>query len=100
MSKWTDIRDSIEGEVSKVKVDESVKQSVTQHLYDDIMPSARRLGDGFAEAVKEQAKSETGWCKVRDLIVLPGIIQGGLWLTEKALKLIIKETTGVDVQGA
>lgn len=100
MSKWTDIRDSIEEEVSKVEIDESVKQSVTQHIYDDIMPSARKLGDGFAEAVKEQAENETGWCKVRDLIVLPGVIQGSLWLTEKALKFIIKETTGVDVQTA
>lgn len=100
MSKWTDIRDSIEEEVGKVKIDESVKQSVTQKIYDTVLPSAVKLADGFTDAIKEQSKNETGWCKIRDLIVLPAIIQGGLWAIEKALKLIIKETTGVDVQNA
>ena len=39
MSKWTDIRDSIEDAVSTTKVDEQVKQAVTQKCYDVILPS-------------------------------------------------------------
>lgn len=97
MSKWTDIRDSIEDAVSNTKVDESVKQQVTQKLYDTVLPSLRKLGDGFCEAVKAQSAAETGWCKIRDAIVLPAVIQGGLWLLEVTLKKVIKETTGVDV---
>ncbi len=97
MSKWTDIRDSIEDAVSQTKVDEAVKQSVTQKLYDVVLPSLRKLGDGFVDAVKAQSAAESGWCKVRDAIVLPAVIEGGLWLLEVTLKKVIKETTGVDV---
>ncbi|WP_432647477.1 hypothetical protein [Mitsuokella sp.] len=100
MSKWTDIRDSIEEAVTDTKIDEQVKQQVTQKLYDVVLPSLRKLGDGFTDSVKAQSATETGWCKIRDAIVLPGIIQGGLWLLEVTLKKVIKETTGVDVQTA
>lgn len=97
MSKWTDIRDSIEDAVRNTKVDESVKKQVTQKLYDTVLPSLRKLGDGFTDAVKAQSAAETGWCKIRDAIVLPAVIQGCLWLMEVTLKKVIKETTGVDV---
>lgn len=39
MSKWTDIRDSIEQAVSDTQIDERVKQAVTQQCYDMILPS-------------------------------------------------------------
>lgn len=71
MSKWTDIRDSIEQAVSGTQVDEQVKQAVTQKCYDVILPSLQKLGDGFVASVKAQSADESGWCKVRDAIVLP-----------------------------
>lgn len=93
MSKWTDIRDSIEQAVSGTQVDEQVKQAVTQKLYDVILPSLQKLGDGFVASVKAQSADESGWCKVRDAIVLPALIEGGLWLIEMVLKKIIEKTT-------
>lgn len=38
MSKWMEIRDDIEAEVSEMKIDEQVKQTVTQKLYDVALP--------------------------------------------------------------
>ena len=93
MSKWTDIRDSIEQAVSGQQIDEQVKQDVMQKLYDVILPSLQKLGDGFVASVKAQSVDESGWCKVRDAIVLPALIEGGLWLVEMVLKKTIEETT-------
>lgn len=93
MSKWTDIRDSIEQAVSGQQIDEQVKQDVMQKLYDAILPSLQKLGDGFVASVKAQSADESGWCKVRDAIVLPALIEGGLWLVEMVLKKTIEETT-------
>lgn len=93
MSKWTDIRDSIEQAVSGQQIDEQVKQDVMQKLYDVILPSLQKLGDGFVALVKAQSADESGWCKVRDAIVLPALIEGGLWLVEMVLKKTIEETT-------
>lgn len=93
MSKWTDIRDSIENAVSTTKVDEQVKQAVTQKCYDVILPSLQKLGDGFVASVKAQSADESGWCKVRDAIVLPALIEGSLWLIEMVLKKTIEKTT-------
>lgn len=93
MSKWTDIRDSIEQAVSGQQIDAQVKQDVMQKLYDVILPSLQKLGDGFVASVKAQSADESGWCKVRDAIVLPALIEGGLWLVEMVLKKTIEETT-------
>ena len=93
MSKWTDIRDSIVAEAKAAKIDEELKQSVTEKLYSIVLPALRDAGDGFTEAVREQSKGETGWVKIRDAIVLPGCIQAGLWAIEKLLAFIIDKTT-------
>ena len=93
MSKWTDIRDSIEQTVSNMQIDEQVKQAVTQQCYDMILPSLRKLGDGFVDAIKAQSADESGWCKVRDAIVLPALIEGSLWLVELVMKKTIEKTT-------
>lgn len=100
MSKWTEIRDDIEAEISEMKIDEQVKQTVTQKLYDVVLPSLRSLGNGFTDALKEQSKNETGWCKVRDAIILPTVIQSALWLIDLMLRMTIKQTTGVDVSAS
>lgn len=93
MSKWMEIRDDIEAEVSEMKIDEQVKQTVTQKLYDVALPSLQKLGDGFIDAIREQSKSETGWCKLRDSIFLPVVIKSTLWLVELVLSKTIAATT-------
>lgn len=92
MSKWTEIRDDIEVEISEMKIDEEVKQTVTQKLYDVVFPSLQKLGDGFIDAIREQSKMETGWCKLRDSIFLPVVIKVTLWLIELVLSKTIAAT--------
>ena len=85
MSKWTDFRDQVEDALQFDEVTEDMKQSVCQWLAAEMLPMAQAAANKFTAQVKEQAAAETGWNKVRDLIVLPFVIDGSLWLIQKAL---------------
>lgn len=100
MSKWTDIRDRAVAEAKEAKIDEAVKQSVARKFYDDALPALREVVDSFTEAIKEQSKTESGWVKIRDAIVLPACIQGTLWAIELLLGHTIKKTAPVAVASA
>lgn len=100
MSKWTDIRDRAVAEAKEAKIDEAVKQSVARKFYDDALPALREVGDSFTEAIKEQSKTESGWVKIRDAIVLPACIQGTLWAIELLLGHTIKKTETAPTQTA
>jgi hypothetical protein len=86
MSKWTEIRDSI---VSALKVDEvteELKERVTQALIDEVFPAVEDAVDNFVDKVKAQAPSESGWCRIRDGIVLPVILQGLVYVCKVVLQ--------------
>ncbi len=85
MSNWTDFRDNIIEAVKFDDVTEDMKNSFVKWLLETALPIAKESAENFTAQIKEQAKNESGWCKVRDLVVLPFIIDGGLWIIEKAL---------------
>lgn len=77
MSKWTDVRDNIVDALHVDDVTEDVKQHVTNTILSEVLPVAENAVDSFCAATKEQSKTETGWCKIRDGIALPLVMQGG-----------------------
>ena len=85
-SKWVPVRDTILDALKIDAVTEDMKAGLTRWLLAEILPAAKTAAENFCEQIREQAKDEKGWCKVRDLIVLPFIIEGGLWLVERALE--------------
>jgi hypothetical protein len=85
MSKWTDIRDAIVKEISVEYVTEEVKQRVTRAILSECLPAIEQAVDKFVAQVKEQYKGETGWLYWRDAIVLPAVMQGGVWLVKLVL---------------
>lgn len=85
MSKWTDFRDSVLDAINVDEVTEATKQDLTAWLIETAQPLAEKAAESFIGQVKEQAADETGWCKIRDLIVLPFIVQGGLYLVKQTL---------------
>ena len=85
MSKWTDIRDAIVKEISVGPVTEEVKQRVTRAILSECLPAIEQAVDKFVAQVKEQSKGETGWLYWRDAIVLPAVMQGGVWLVKLVL---------------
>lgn len=87
MSTWTEFRDDVVESLKFDKVTEQMKQDFTKWLVETCLPLAETAAANFISQIKEQAKAETGWCKVRDLIVLPLIVNGGLWGIKKALNV-------------
>lgn len=92
MSKWTDVRDSIVDVLNAKDVTEEVKQTVTQKIIDEVIPIVENAVDNFCAATKEQAKTETGWVKVRDGIILPLVMEGVVYIVKTVLNKTATET--------
>lgn len=92
MSNWTDFRDELLNSLHFDKVTEDMKDAFSEWLLKELFPALKESGTKFCQQIKEQAKTEKGWCKVRDLIILPLIIEVGLWAIENSLaKSVIKQ---------
>lgn len=90
MSKWTEVRDNIVEALHVNDVTEQVKQNVSNAILTEVVPMVENAVDSFVATTKEQAKTETGWCKVRDGVALPLIMQGLVY----AAKTVLAKTTG------
>ena len=90
MSKWTEVRDNIIEALHVDDVTEQVKQNVTNAILTEVLPIIEDSVDSFVATTKEQAKNETGWCKVRDGVALPLIMHGLVY----AVKTVLAKTTG------
>lgn len=93
MSKWTDFRDDIVESLQVEEVTEQVKQNLTRQIVESILPAVKTAADGFTAKIKEQAKAETGWCKIRDMFVLPLVINGVIYVVETVLTKTLEKTT-------
>lgn len=91
MSDWTRFRDKVIESIHVEEVTEAVKKDFTRWLLDILLPAVKPTADDFVAQLREQAKDESGWCKVRDLAVLPFVIEGGLWLIEHTLNKTLPE---------
>ena len=92
MSKWTDVRDNVVDVLHVEDVTEDIKQHVTSTLMSEVMPVIENAVDNFCSATREQAKTETGWVKVRDGIVLPLVIEGTVYVVKTVLNKTVTET--------
>lgn len=93
MSKWTDVRDNIVDALHVEDVTEDIKQHVTSTLMSEVIPVIENAVDNFCAATREQAKTETGWVKVRDGIVLPLVMEGTIYVVKTVLNKTVTETT-------
>ena len=92
MSTWTDFRDAIEGEIENVKLDELAKQELTKSLVDNVMPAVDAWVDKLSAGLTEEAKEETGWCKIRDGIVLPYVLKSLAYFGRQVLLSTMEHT--------
>lgn len=92
MSKWTDFRDDIVESLQVEEVTEQVKQNLTKQIVESILPAIKTAADGFTAKIKEQAKTEQGWCKIRDMFVLPLVINGVIYVVETVLTKTLEKT--------
>ena len=92
MSKWTDVRDNVVDALHVDDVTEDVKQHVTSTLLSEVVPLLENAVDSFCAATKEQSKTESGWCKIRDGVVLPLLMQGGVYVVKLVLSKTVAQT--------
>lgn len=93
MSKWTDFRDDIVESLQVEEVTEQVKQNLTRQIVESILPAVKTAADDFIGKIKEQARTEKGWCKIRDMLVLPLMINGTIYVMETVLVKTMEKTT-------
>ena len=93
MSNWTDFRDDIVESLRVEEVTEEVKQDLTKQLVESILPAVKAAAEGFTAQIKEQGKAEQGWCKIRDMLVLPLVIEGAIYVVETVLTKTTEKTT-------
>ena len=60
------------------------------------MPIIENAVDGFSEKVKAQAPQESGWCRVRDGIVLPLVMEGLVFVVKTVLTKATAENAKED----
>lgn len=92
MSKWTEMRDDIVESLQVEEVTEQVKKNLTRQIVESILPAVKTAADGFISKIKEQAKTEKGWCKIRDMLVLPLAINGAIYIVELVLTKTVEKT--------
>ena len=92
MSKWTEIRDSIEDEIKISGVAEEVRKNILTVIANEASPAIEAFLDKFTAEVKKEAENETGWCKVRDAVVIPYAIHGIMWVSKYVIDRTLKET--------
>jgi len=92
MSQWTMIRDNVVDALRVDDVTEQVKQNVTAAILKEVLPMIENAVDGFTATTKEQAKEEAGWCKLRDGIVLPLVMEGLVFVVKTVLEKTVEKT--------
>ena len=92
MSKWTEFRDGIESTLDFQEVTEDMKNNLANQMLTEVLPTAEAIANKFIGAIRDQAKGEQGWCRIRDAIVLPAVIDLGLYAMRKLLTATVNGT--------
>ena len=61
------------------------KEASVLWLRNEVLPAIRDVATVYTTALKESSEKETGWCKFRDRVFLPCVVDGALWLIGKVL---------------
>ena len=87
MSEWVKIRDTAVDALGLDEVGKTMKGNLNNWLVNEGMDVITVAANKVIDQCKKDAPEEKGWCKVRDALVLPLAIQGGLTV----LKVVIEK---------
>ena len=71
-----------------------VKESFLRWLKDEALPAVKEIAALYNAELVKSSESETGWCKFRDHVFLPCVVDGSLWLVGKALDGMVAKQGG------
>ena len=70
------------------------KEAAVIWLKDKALPAAREVAEAYTTALRESSEKEIGWCKFRDRVFLPCVVDGALWFAGKALEAMAVKQGG------
>jgi len=87
---WVEIRDSIVEALKVEEVGQDLKTRFVDWLGDEGIAFIQPIADAIIDECRKDAPNESGWCKIRDLFVVPVAVNIGMAL----LKLVIDKAKG------
>jgi hypothetical protein len=92
-----EIKDEIVKGITEFATTEA-KEAVMGWLKDKVVPAAKEVAAVYTGKLKEAAATESGWNKFRDSIFLPTLIDGAIWLTDKALGKMVPQVVAAPTE--
>ena len=94
MSKWTDIRDGALDAMKQGALDvaEETKQQFMTNFIEAGVPVVEAYAEQFKKTVSAQAAEESGWCKIRDAVLIPFAVDLSLLVGKKILSMVAGQT--------
>ena len=87
------IKDELKNHVGDF-VKAEAKEATVIWLKDKALPAAREVADAYTSALRESSEKEVGWCKFRDHVFLPCVVDGALWFAGRALEAMVANQKG------
>ena len=87
------IKDELKNHVGDF-VKTEAKEATVIWLKDKALPAAREVADAYTSALRESSDKEVGWCKFRDRVFLPCVVDGALWFAGRALEAMVANQKG------
>ena len=75
-------------------VQKEAKEAFLRWLKDEALPAVKEIAAIYTAALIESSERETGWCKFRDRVFLPCVVDGALWFIGKALDNMVAKQGG------
>lgn len=91
---FNNIKNELIDNVNEIVTSES-KKYFTRWMKESGIPQLQEIADVYIDKLKEDAAKDTGWCKIRDGIVLPLCITVTLGLLSSVIGKIIEKTDDV-----
>jgi len=84
-SAWVQVRDSLVEAMQVEEVGKELKDRFVDWAETEGIEFIETFANGVVDECRKDAENESGWCKIRDGVVLPAAITGGVFILKVVL---------------
>ena len=84
-SKWVQVRDSLLEAVKAEEVGKELKDNLVGWAEKEGIEFVETFADGVIDECRKDAEKESGWCKIRDGVILPVALNVGMYILKVVL---------------
>ena len=85
-SKWVQVRDSLLEAVKAEEVGKELKDNLVGWAEKEGIEFVETFADGVIDECRKDAEKESGWCKIRDGVILPVALNVGMYILKVVLR--------------